>query len=116
LFKLCSIQAKAVERKGFKNMAATGSNTVTIAPHSFNYSQVLTDSMCQCCMELKSEVLSVKCELNSVIEIMKILKENQDKLLSQVLSIVNTTVYSGNTNAASNEDSRSNWKSESFSK
>jgi hypothetical protein len=56
-------------------------------------------------MELKSEVLSVKCELNSVIEIMKILKEDQDKLLSQVLSIVNTTVNSGNSNAASNKDS-----------
>ena len=98
-------------------MANMGCHVDTNAPDSFNYSQVLTGSVCQCCMEMKSELLSVKCELNSVIEIMKILKEDQDQLLSKVVNIENRTVNSGKTiNAVNNENSRSNWKSESLSK
>jgi hypothetical protein len=66
---------------------------------------------------MKSELLSVKCELNSVIEIMRIFKEDQDKLLSKVVNIESRTVSSSNkSNAVIKEDSRSNWKLESSSK
>jgi hypothetical protein len=48
-------------------MAATGYNGNTNAPEFSKFSQVLTDSVCQCCVEMKSELSNVKCELNSVI-------------------------------------------------
>ena len=59
------------------------------------FSQIEINSQCQCCVKLKSEVPNLKSELNSVKEIMKILKEDQDHL-SKVVNIENTTVKSGN--------------------
>jgi lysophospholipase L1-like esterase len=98
-------------------MTATGCNVDINVPEFSILSQASTESVCQCCMEMKNELLNVKCELNSMIEIMKILKEDHDQLLSRVVNIENRTVNSRNTtNAVDNEDSRSYWKSESSSK
>jgi hypothetical protein len=40
-------------------MAATGCNANTNAPEFSKFSEVLTDSVCQCCAEMKSELLNV---------------------------------------------------------
>ena len=73
-------------------------------------------------MKLKSEVLNLKSELNSVKEIMKILREDQNHLFSKVVNIKNMTVKSENLIISSTvkpknkEDHLINWKSESSSK
>jgi hypothetical protein len=73
-------------------------------------------------VKLKSEVLNLRSELNSVKEIMKILREDQNHLFSKVVNIENMTVKSENLIISStvkpkNKDHHLiNWKLESSSK
>jgi hypothetical protein len=99
-------------------MAAAAGDECISAETIIECSQDNVNFLCPCCAKLKNELERVDSELKSVVEIVKILKEDQHHLSLRVDHIECTTEKKANTetNANSNVLRSTDWKMVSCSK